>query len=72
MPCRRKALLGLAALLWLSGCSSALGQARRATKSGESSRELNAPLAVGASIQPELETHLAGSATPTLLLVSAR
>lgn len=57
----------------LSGCGTgAMGQAQFAEKHADGAHSLNAPLAQGASLEPEVKLDLPGSAAPTLELVSAR
>jgi hypothetical protein len=57
----------------LSGCGGmGMGQGVMSAKDGDDAKALNAPLAVGASIQPHVEMNLAGTATPTLVLLSAQ
>lgn len=56
----------------VAGCGMAMGQGAMAKKNADDAKELNAPLAVGGSIQPEVQMELAGTASPTLVLVPAR
>jgi len=48
-----------------------MGQGRITTDTGDEAKELNAPLAVGGSLQPKVELDLQGSATPPLELLSS-
>lgn len=67
-----RSFLFLGALL-LAGCGGmGMGQGVMRAKSAGDAKELAAPLAVGASIQPDVQLDLPGSATPALTLVSAR
>ncbi len=69
----RYLLLGAMLLVPLvAGCGMAMGQGAMNTKNADDAKELDAPLAVGASIQPDVRMQLAGTASPTLVLVSAR
>jgi hypothetical protein len=61
----------LATSILLAGCGGALGQATVSAKSGEQAKPIDAPLAVGASVRPEVRMELKGATVP-LLLVSAR
>ncbi|MGE0324016.1 MAG: hypothetical protein AB7S68_17010 [Polyangiaceae bacterium] len=62
-----------ACLALLTGCGTgAMGQAQFAEKHADGAHSLNAPLAQGASLEPEVNLQLPGSAAPTLELVSAR
>ena len=55
------------------GCGRmAMGQGTMAAKQADDAKLLDAPLAVGGSIQPDVRMDLQGTATPTLVLVSAR
>jgi hypothetical protein len=58
----------------LAGCGGgmAMGQGQMTAKNADDAKELNAPLAVGASIQPDVQMDLKGTAAPSLVLVSAR
>lgn len=57
----------------LVGCGSmAMGQGAMSTSNADDAKELNAPLAVGAAIQPDINLSLKGTAMPTLLLTSGR
>lgn len=66
----------LAALLvapMLAGCAGmAMRQGVMNEKHADDAKELDAPLAVGASIQPDVKLDLSGSATPSIALLSAR
>ena len=55
----------------LAACGGAMGQATLVAKSGDQPKPMNAPLAVGASVRPEVRTELKGATVP-LLLVSTR
>lgn len=59
-----------------TGCGGvskmAMGQGAMTAKDADDAKQLDAPLAVGASIQPDVQMDLAGTAAPTLVLVSAR
>ncbi len=57
----------------MAGCAGmAMGQGTMAAKNADDAKQLDAPLAVGASIQPDVHMDLRGTASPTLVLVSAR
>jgi hypothetical protein len=49
----------------------AMGQGVMTAKNADDAKELAAPLVVGGSIQPRVQMDLKGTATPTLVLVSA-
>ena len=66
------ALLLGASLLWLCGCGGGLAQARLTEGDGSKASELNAPLAVGASMEPKVQLALQGTASPSIRLVSTR
>src|SRR6186713_458474 len=66
------ALLLGASLLWLCGCGGGLAQARLTEGDGSKASELNAPLAVGASMEPKVQLSLQGTASPSIRLVSTR
>jgi len=64
-------LLVLMATSW--GCGAmAMGQGAMHSEGSDDAKELNAPLAVGGTIQPEVEISMQGTAAPTLVLVSGR
>ena len=57
----------------VAGCGGmAMGQGTMTAKNADDAKELNAPLAVGGSIQPDVQMDLQGTASPTLVLVSGR
>ncbi|MEZ4228760.1 MAG: hypothetical protein R3B89_06330 [Polyangiaceae bacterium] len=65
------ALYALLALV--TGCGTgAMGQSQFAERHADGAHGLNAPLAQGASLEPEVNLQLPGSAAPTLELLSAR
>ncbi len=55
-----------------TGCGMAMGQGAMTAKHAGDAKELDAPLAVGGSIQPDVHLQLTGTAAPALDLVSAR
>lgn len=63
----------LAAVVGAWGCGGmAMQQGTMTADNAEDSEEVNAPLAVGGTIQPSINMDLRGTAAPTLVLVSAR
>lgn len=62
----------LSALLCLAGCGGAMGQSVMAERNADTAKPLDAPLAVGASIQPDIQLDLPGTVAPTLELIAAR
>jgi hypothetical protein len=71
---KRWLLAALAPLLLTQwGCGGMAMQQGTMTASGaDDAAEINAPLAVGGSIQPDIQMDLQGTASPTLRLVSAQ
>lgn len=65
-------LLTLAPAVVGCGHGMAMGQGQMTAKDADDAKELNAPLAVGGSIQPDVQMELQGTAAPTLVLVSAQ
>lgn len=60
----------------VAGCGGmpkmAMGQGAMTARNADDAKALDAPLAVGASIQPDVQMDLQGTASPALVLVSAR
>lgn len=61
------------ALLGLVGCGGmAMQQGSMTSENAKDAQVVNAPLAVGGTIQPTINMELRGTAAPTLVLVSGR
>lgn len=69
LPLRRE-LIALA-VVFLTACG-AMGQAKVVTGNGGGKKSLNAPLALGASVHPEVSVDARGDAASPLRLTSAR
>jgi hypothetical protein len=56
----------------LAGCGGAMQQSRMSERNADTAKPLTAPLAVGGSLQPNVDIDLQGTASPTIELISAR
>lgn len=70
---RRRRLLAVLSAALVGGCGAgAIGQSTMVRGEGQHAERVDAPLAVGASIEPDVRAELRGSTAPTLVLTSSR